>query len=203
VGLAAAAIVVVALGAWHYWPAGARSRLAAKASAEEILDAIRHQHLACVAAGGLKHHDESLSRDLVVVADRLGDRLHLPVLVPDLARYEFDFVGADQCGIQGHPAAHVLYHSPVKDFLSVFSAERLAGITGCGERRFKNHKYVISRDNSACVVAWEENDHTYAVCARGGTPEAELLELVDSSVRVAVIPSTGEQLAWLAPIPRP
>jgi len=139
---------------------------------------VREQHRLCVSRRGLSHHDPRLPRDLTEIASRLSAELGLAVKSPNLSRYGFELVGADQCGIRGQRGAHVLYRrpSPPVVMLSVFTLPRLADLQpGEGDRTAEEAKYYVTRGDSPRLVAWHEGAQTYTVCA--DLPEADLLAI--------------------------
>ena len=184
--LAIAAVVVFCVGVWQ---TRTDSRTVIRGAVQSAAAAVVEQHELCIREHGFDHHDESLSRELPVVADRLASRLGFAVLVPNLSADGFEFVGADRCGIREHPGAHALYHSEEQDFLSVFTVAHMTDLdVPCG-RRVGEHEYVIVVDERAGVVAWQDGGSTYAVCGSGMISESDLLALVDRDIRVAVLES--------------
>ncbi len=165
VPLAMAASLALAVTVGRLWPSpnpqpGTATLVTARAASD-----IRKQHQHCVTHRCLRHHDQSLSRELPVIARRLSERLGLAVMVPDLAAQGFELVGADRCGIQGRPGAHVLYQTPSDGvMLSAFTTGRMAelrpdGLTNIGDRRY----FVGTKDDLA-VVAWHAQAETYVLC---------------------------------------
>lgn len=173
---ALAAAVVVAAGAWLYfggnWSGSGGTGIAVPGRAAAM---VRAQHRLC-SAMGIRHHDESLSRDLATVAHRLSERLGFPVIAPDMAAVGFSFVGADACGLAGGPAAHVLYRAASGEGLSVFSAPRMNGLLPESFATAKGKVFVVSTLENMSVMAWHEGGQTYLFCAE--LPPHELFDVI-------------------------
>lgn len=162
---------------------------------------VRDQHIHCVSLVGLRHHDESLSRDLPTVAARLSDRLNMRVLVPDLSSLGFEFVGADRCGIRGRYGAHVLYRSPSRGVMcSLFTVDAMSEFDATGGRRVGGREYFLGKSQNVRVAAWQEGTQTYILSVGDALSEDQLLSLVDNA-RTADVSSIGphsERYARLA-----
>ena len=157
---------------------------------------VRKQHDDCITRHGMAHHDASLSRALPVIAQRLGERLDLEVIVPDLSVLGFVLVGADRCGIQGRAGAHVLYRATDGGaWISVFTVGEIEGLAKHGLDRDSLRDYFVSGDDALPVVSWRSGDATYVVC--GDLPEAQLRSIV-SSIQTAAVPPVGPARLVLA-----
>lgn len=143
------------------------------------------QHQRCSFRRGMEHHDKSLSRELPTIAQRLTDRLEMPVLVPDLSDRRFKFVGADRCGIRGRPGAHVLYTSMDRnEWLSLFTVRQIAELAPNRVDRLRDRAYFCSSDGRYSVVSWRESGCSYIACMGGESAQEILLDVFDS-VRTA------------------
>ena len=171
VPLAAAAALFLVVALWQFqsiddWKRGTSTPLA-----RAVAD-VGEQHMQCVSHYGLKHHDKSLGRDLATVAEVLGQRLDMPVLVPDLWAHGFEFVGADKCGIRGRTGAHVFYHSPTRGLMvSLFTVNRIAALETCNTRRLQGRDFFVASGEDVCVVGWHTNRYSYVGCAGGSETE--------------------------------
>jgi anti-sigma factor RsiW len=89
----AAAVFFAALAYW-YWPStGAHCVMDTKVAGRGP-EAVRQQHRLC-ASHAADHHDPALTRDLVQIAQRLGDELSMAVIAPDLSSDGFALMGAE------------------------------------------------------------------------------------------------------------
>lgn len=197
VPLGIAAGVLFAIGGWQLTRQDTLSPGTKTVVAHAVSD-VREQHLRCVANWGFDHHDESLGRDHRTVARRLGDRLNMPVLVPDLTEHGFEFIGADKCGIRGRVGGHALYHAP-KDgmMLSLFTVRRIREFDAFSGRQFGGRSFFTATEESARVVAWHDDEYSFVVCACGEMGEDLLLSLA-ADVRRADRPLFKPADTWLA-----
>lgn len=200
VPFAVAASLLLAVSLWRHWPSdqpkpGTATVVSARAASD-----IRQQHEQCVTRNPWDHHDESLSRQLPLIADRLSRRLGLAVLAPDLSAGGFELVGADRCGVRGRQGAHILYHSRATDtMLSVFTVVRMSELQPSGLNRFGGRDYYAATEGGLSVVAWHDGQQTHALC--GSLPEMNLIELA-GQVRVAGAFSTPDAAARLVSFTR-
>ena len=196
VPLTLAASLVAAMAVWQFWPVphsqiGQATVVYARAAAD-----VRAQHGLCVTRHGPDHHDNSLSRELPVIARRLGERLGLRVIAPDLESFGYELIGADRCGIKGRPGSHILYRPPQGgDMLSVFTVQRMAEMIPDGLTRIAGRDYYVNADAEPTLVAWHESGETQVFCANLAPPR--LLQIA-GDVRTASAfrePGTSVQLA--------
>lgn len=188
VPLTLAASVMAAVAVWQFWPESRMHRGTATLVFARAAEDVRVQHRQCVTRHGMNHHDESLSRDLPVIAKRLGERLGLNVLAPELAAYGYRLVGADRCGIQGRSGAHILYRSMTDgQMLSVFTVVRMAEMVPDGLTRLGGRDFYLDTDVDPNVVAWHEAIETHVVCAR--LAPSRLLEIAGDTRTATARPS--------------
>ena len=209
VPLGLAAALFLAVFAYWYWPStGAHCVMDTKVAGRGP-EAVRQQHRLC-ASHAADHHDPALTRDLVQIAQRLGDELSLAVIAPDLSSDGFRLMGADRCGIGGRHGAHVLYQATSDGrLLSVFTVARWPDLTSedqtsAGQASRQNDdEYFVSTDGALTVVAWHKGPDSHAVCAPANG--AELVNLVDHLRVVAADRPLGlsETSPLLAVAPRP
>lgn len=209
VPLGLAAALFLAAFAYWYWPStGAHCVMDTKVAGRGP-EAVRLQHRLC-ASHAADHHDPALTRDLAQIAQRLGDELSMAVIAPDLSSNGFRLVGADRCGVGGHPGAHVLYRATSDGtVLSVFTVARWPDLTSedqtsAGQAGSRNDdEYFVSTDDALTVVAWHKGPDSHAVCA--SADGAELVSLVEHmGVAAADRPFVlSEPSPLLAVAPRP
>jgi anti-sigma factor RsiW len=202
--IAVAAALVLSVGIWHYWPSSEPQPGTQTVYARRAVRDVREQHLRCAALPGSEHHDQSLTRNLRTVAQRLSERLRMAVIAPDLSIDGFRFVGADACGIQGRPGAHVLYRSVAdQEAMSVFTVDRMAEFNTRGGRRVGDREYFVSFEDPLSLVAWHEKEQTYVACTSGLVTEDALLGVVDGRMRTAQAWPVDDRFASLARVDRP
>ncbi len=184
---AVAAAVGLAAAAWLLAPwSGQREGGPVTATARVVAE-VRAQHRVCVTRHGVNHHDPSLSRDLPTIAERLSRRLNLAVIAPDLSKDGFALLGADRCGIPGHPGAHILYESPsTGTTLSVYTVEPVAALKPNPAGPPGVRRYFAAVDEPETVLAWHDAGQTYIAC--GEVDEARMKEMM-GHVRVADVAS--------------
>ncbi len=176
-GMAAALVASVLL--WQYRERDLPRHGTIAVVSERAAADIREQHVKCVRERGVNHHDEDLPRDLRAIASNLSLALDMEIIAPDLSTRGFDLVGADRCGIAGLRGAHVLYKAvPSQVPLSVFSVTRMHDL-GCGSGGSGAAQYFVSSDEPLGVVAWQNEQQSYAICGR--FPQATLLVLAGES----------------------
>ena len=175
------ATLLIALLVWQISSTAAPQPGTITVVAGRAMADVQRQHDMCMRKGAYRHHDATLSKHLPTIASRLSDRLGLKVLAPDLSAFGFRLVGGDSCGLNGRPAAHVLYRSGnAKDALSVFTVGRLAAL-GTGQVNVEaGREYFVSTDRDVRVVAWHEGPQTYLVAGR--LPETQLLDIAGSAM---------------------
>jgi len=182
IGLAAA-FFLVAFAYWCWPSTEAHSVMHTKIAGRGV-DAVRQQHRLC-ASHATDHHDRALTRDLVQIAQRLGDELGMTVIAPDLTFNGFRLMGAHRCGVGGRPGAHVLYQATSDGrLLSIFTIARWADLTSEDRKSASQARdeYFVSTDGALTVVAWHKGSDSHAVCGPGDG--AELVSLVEH-MRVA------------------
>lgn len=184
---AVAAAVALAAALWFLGPWSGQREGRPVTAAARVVDDVRVQHRACVTRYGVNHHDPSLSRDLSTIAKRLSRRLGLAVIAPDLSKDGFDLLGADRCGIPGHPGAHVLYQSPSSGTtLSVYTVERVAALKPNSAGPAGVRRYFVAVDGPETVLAWHDAAQTYISC--GEVDETRMKEMM-GHVRIADVAS--------------
>lgn len=181
--LGMAAALLLAVVTWQTWPRGGAKPDAFILVTGRTVAEAREQHRQCTRSGS-QHHDESLSRDPAVIAERLSKELGLDVLVPDFSARGFELLGADRCGIAGRPGSHVLYRERKDETtLSVFTVGRIAEL--CPERggaAAGDGQFYVSATGPTRVIAWHRGKQTHLMC--GEVPEATIRSLA-GEVRTA------------------
>lgn len=146
------------------------------------VEAVIDQHRICSMGGGLLHHDETLSLDLNTIAQRLGEKVGMPIFVPDFSAKGYVMVGANRCGIGKRPGSHILYRAETGTLLSVFTVHRLEGLTADPSDGNQDQHYYVSEVQDTCVVAWHQESESHVLC--GKIAQSELIDLIEG-VRTA------------------
>jgi anti-sigma factor RsiW len=180
VPLALAAAIILCVIVWRPWVGNGGGDQAVAIVAIQTAEDVRARHHECFRDGLEHHHDQTLSRDLPTIAQRLGKRLNLAVIAPEFKALGFEFSGADRCGIRGHSGSHVVYQSRRNgEPLSVFTIERIRALEETGLKRLGDHEYFLSTEEGVNVVAWHGADETYIIC--GAFEEDELLRIAEAA----------------------
>lgn len=176
-GMAAAIVFAWQVSVLFYRPAvddfvgGPRNAVEA-----QWVQAVRIQHKDCTKLG-LKHHRESLPIDLRLISVELSKELGLPVLAPNLSSLGFVLVGADACGLNHVPGAHIVYqHEREGWLLSIFSLSPLDTFRPTAGFRVGSRECFVCTDPGPAMVAWHESGVTYLFCGKVGVQR--LKELV-------------------------
>ncbi len=142
-----------------------------------FVKAVRKQHDGCTRMVAARP-DEGLSIDEKEVREKLSKELRLPVLAPDLADRGFVMVGADLCGLNGMPGAHVIYRESGGEgrLLSVFTVRPVTSLKPTHGFHAGGHDCFLCAGRDSTVVAWHESQATYVVC--GAITAREFRELV-------------------------
>ncbi len=135
----------------------------------------RMQHQGCTKMGP-KHHNRDLPIDSAGIERVLGEKFGFPVLAPDLSSAGFVLLGADTCGLNGIPGAHVIYrHGKDGWFLSVFSLAGLSPIKPTEGFSVGGHSAFVSTDPGFTVISWQESGVTYVFCGKTSISSLEQL----------------------------
>lgn len=189
--LGMAAALLLAVVTWQTWPSGGAETDAFILVTGRTASEVREQHWQCTRSGS-EHHDESLSRDPAVIAERLSKELGLEVLVPDFSARGFELLGADRCGIGGRPGSHALYRERNDETtLSVFTVGRIAEL---GPERSDaaagNGQFYVSSTGSTRMIAWHRGRQTHVMC--GEVPKATIRSLAGEVRTASATPAYPE-----------
>ena len=134
---------------------------------------------------------ELASYDPAEARKQLSEREHCVVLVPDLSGKNFELDGACACfDVKGVRVVHVFYRrtAPEPAVLSFFTVDHRITLKGgrcarCGRKPGGVERdYRMAESDGVRVCAWNENEHSYAIC--GEMEAMKLRDLVDE-VRLA------------------
>lgn len=132
----------------------------------QTVSAVLDQHYTCAREEGVNHHDDTLTRSLATISQKLSQKLGLSIIAPDFSSRGFELVGANRCGISGHPGSHVLYHSDQDSvLLSVFSLSRLGELKMNDVSDLPGRHYFIANTDHLNVIAWHQGQESHILCA--------------------------------------
>lgn len=127
---------------------------------------VRTQHAKCTKLGPA-HGGSGGPLDAGRVQVQLSAELGLPVLAPDLSGLGFVLSGADACGVNNAPAAHLVYERGRDGcLLSIFSLRRLDTLLPTDGFFAGNRGCFICAGGPSAVLAWHNSDATYLFCGK-------------------------------------
>jgi len=121
---------------------------------------------------GQQHPICAPDEDLAAVATSLGDRLGLPVYVPDLGRFGYKFLGAEVCSIQSRNVGHLFYRQQEGErTLSLFCLPASAcGSSPVGTpEQYESRTYMVDSGTDLPEVAWSDAATVFVFCGPADT----------------------------------
>lgn len=130
------------------------------------------------------------------VEREMSRRMCQKVVAPDLSGHGVELVRADRCEVVGAVGVQVVYRCGTSHTTySVFTLPRETPIGACDVATPTGRHYFVTCDeNELSVVAWQDGDQTYALCA--ARPSEVLLAMADP-LRSTCAPVPGEGGAML------
>jgi hypothetical protein len=172
-----AAAIAAAVLVWQFSSGPAPPPGSKTIKATFATEDVRHQHERC--CDHPVKHDETLGRDLEVIARNLGRKLNLRAIAPDLTKKGYNFTSAHICSIRGRRCGHLIYHDSQGRIVSVFSIVT----ADCSDMKFGDAtddgkpSDFVRRVGNPPMIAWAcaSRCTAYIVCGAGSTEELHQL----------------------------